>query len=1014
MKPKRLFEEIFSAATTALENFHSDYINIITQNISGLTSLKEKLKDAANTTVIKKQDITKIHSAVNGHLVDLKQWIGESVKTLNILYDKEPWAGWTEQAEVIIAKLEEIVNLPYIDEIALPDSFHSILLQLSSKLQGIRYRIRLKKFKKKIDGSPSLKFSRTFKLHNFIRYYQVQPVSEHFFEIWQQYLHFLSDLLFRVHNGSEQLKDDVLCTNMLGPDQDYWSLLGDHKTSENLNSYFAILDQIQNDFDIFQTEIKKTSVTFLQNLSVNLDEIWIIAGSPYCLPQRFREKKITQKQNVLIRKREKALPGWEEHLKSTYEEWLKDLELSDIQFQGIEIFNETLKFIKQKLNDKVHPVFRDIEENVGNTLRKIETGKTISDETLKSHILIENRALVKNLRLQKLPQLMDAITQSNFQQTIRGFFLRMNALIEEMRNEYLIFRDRDLDHRPPDSSYVEVRLKDLIQDEIILSAEKEYKTLLDNFRQDLEGILRGVSSLDQIVEFNLEAAYNLLMEKSDKESIVEARKIAVEGLERTLGNLNELQGDLIKLISKTSEKFSAIVQDIEFDIQKLGDNEKIFELKLRLARAKTREKYKEIRRQIWIRIKIVFPTVVKKFNQAVEKIKSGIFRIQKVTRLGPQEIESKDSIARFLISTYQKINKMPYVYQRLFRLDPLEEKRFFYGRSDQIEELQSYFDQYKNGFSTSIAIIGEKGNGKTTILNFADKEIFKGVEVIRIDSQKNITTENELVNILKKAFNYPSVNTLDEFDADLQNDEKRRICCFENIHNLFTRTIDGFELIERFLLMISNTRSHIFWLITSGLYGWEYLDKVVNSSDYFKKVLYLKPLNRIEVMEIILKRHQVSGYGLWFEEPEKASRSRQYRKLTTDEEKQDYLKELFFEDLLDESGGNIKSAILFWLSALKKFDEEKIDIAEEVGVDYSIIYRLTSDELFTLAALIQQEYLTHEQHARIFNQELNSSRSILGRLYKKGFLDRSDSKYSVHPFMYLPVVKTLKTKNILN
>ena len=70
-------------------------------------------------------------------------------------------------------------------------------------------------------------------------------------------------------------------------------------------------------------------------------------------------------------------------------------------------------------------------------------------------------------------------------------------------------------------------------------------------------------------------------------------------------------------------------------------------------------------------------------------------------------------------------------------------------------------------------------------------------------------------------------------------------------------------------------------------------------------------------------------------------------------------------------------------------------------------------DLFSLAAFVEHEYLTEEQHALIFNQDLNESELIISRLYKRGYLEKFDKKYTVYPLLYRPVIKALKSKNIL-
>ena len=138
-----------------------------------------------------------------------------------------------------------------------------------------------------------------------------------------------------------------------------------------------------------------------------------------------------------------------------------------------------------------------------------------------------------------------------------------------------------------------------------------------------------------------------------------------------------------------------------------------------------------------------------------------------------------------------------------------------------------------------------------------------------------------------------------------------------------------------------------------------------------------------------------------------------YRRLNTEDQKQDFLRKDFFRDLSELASGNISTAIYYWLSAICEVKQEKIAISKPEEFDYSFLHRLPQDEIFTLATILQHGGLESGAQAKIFRQEVSQSTLILNRLRGAGMIIENKGVYHVHPLLYRPVVRALKSKNLL-
>ncbi len=63
--------------------------------------------------------------------------------------------------------------------------------------------------------------------------------------------------------------------------------------------------------------------------------------------------------------------------------------------------------------------------------------------------------------------------------------------------------------------------------------------------------------------------------------------------------------------------------------------------------------------------------------------------------------------------------ELPQIYKRLFRLAPVEDRRFLVGRDEEIEGFEQALAQWDSGRFASVLLVGARGSGKTSLLNCA-------------------------------------------------------------------------------------------------------------------------------------------------------------------------------------------------------------------------------------------------------------------------------------------------------
>ena len=1008
MKQKEILKIVLSAA----ESIHDSILAAYNTEFDLILESAEKLSQNIDGNY-KLNDYLKVFDTLSKYQTDYRQWLEEKIKevtkadAINIY-----WPESLYSFEKSIAQTPDLVNESFDDSIfhkTVDDKFLKSLKKITAKHSHSIISLIQKILRK---NQLYLSEGRKFSAHNLIHLSFLAPVSKILLEFQLK-----SNVIY--HNNletlkflNEQFKDKLLLTEKL-EQENYWKQIDPESFAATCAVYIKQLKdhsiKVREDLKTILTDTQKS----IEHYHQQYQDSYKIAGSLLLPKHKFSAGKYIRLLANLEKHSKVDLKKWENYSLLLYDEWIKDLELSSFQFNIAYYYFETQHILKNNLDSKIKPYIFEIKNKVTDVLAKIESLKEVSQSELKSTLKKENHLLSKELHTKYLPHLIDVLTQANLERVINIINNKVSAHLDELSDLHIIITDYSQKHYTPVYKSDKIKFKELIKFEIMSGSSGMTDIYAGELNTDLERLKRKISNIDQIVEYNLEAAIDMLDSESINKSH-EAHQVAVSGLERTITNLDDIVDDLDKFLNNATMKIADIASDLQQDIQKLGDNERILQLRIRIARAQTKEHIIKYRSILWQYVKTVVPKIWGIILKGFQKIRTSYRRVQRISGLAALAEQDEYAIFDFIAEYKNKFSKLPFIYQRLFNPDPLDDQRFFIGRDAQFNKIISAFERFKSGQPASIAIIGEKGNGKTSLVYFATHDIFTGCKICTIDFQRSVYNEEELKHCFTKAFNFSNDISFEVLIKELDKVEDKHILILENLHNLFLRTINGFNAIERLLLMMSKLQDKYLWLITSGLYGWLYLNKVINISSYFHHIIELTSLNNDDIRQLIEMRHKASGYGLNFSTSTKFERNRSYRKLKSDNDRQVFLSDYYFKNLAEDSNGNIKIAMQLWLSSIDKVEDEDIYINTEFNFDHRIILNLTHDENFTLAAFIQHEYLSIKEHAKIFHQSEETSELMINRLYKKGILDLNGNYYVINTFVYRPIIKNLKLKNILN
>lgn len=370
--------------------------------------------------------------------------------------------------------------------------------------------------------------------------------------------------------------------------------------------------------------------------------------------------------------------------------------------------------------------------------------------------------------------------------------------------------------------------------------------------------------------------------------------------------------------------------------------------------------------------------------------------------------------ADYLRETERRLSELPLIYRTLFRFEPVQDPRYLKGRQALLEAVRESYGRWTAGQYSNVMLVGEQGSGKTSVLDELLRTSFADTARVRIVIPTTIWTEADLLGVLRDGFGLASVDSMEALTGEL-NRRPPGLIIMEGMQNLYLRHMDGFEAVERFLLLLAETGSRHFWFLTCTRYAWNYLDDVIHVSSTFTHVLSTDHMSAAHIRQAIMSRHRVSGFKAIFTPSERVKRSRAYRKLIDDEEaRQAYLETQFFDDLARWARGNITIAMLFWLRSIRDVDTDAFTILpfSEDLIEIGDTFHL--DDLFALAAILQHDDIRIDELAMNQNRSVAECRMTLTRLHSRRILHVDNGRYSLNSVLLRPVTLILTTRNILH
>lgn len=794
---------------------------------------------------------------------------------------------------------------------------------------------------------------------------------------------------------------------------------------ENRESFFLELKALDHDItgkilnnegiDLKQVEEVISSVQEKYNTFVNYLEIFFDELTPELQSEfeyllllvdtvefpisKLSTSAIEKNDTILNNRRNKLFEKYNVRISSILDHWMLIQKVRKFGFKSFDNFEETNKYIAIQLKE-----YFQLNDQKTYDLLKITTDSFKEEEI---DITVVEKSLNEELLKNQIPFYLHQILKLDLKKEIGILNDRIHNEISSINSSYnlpLVTKWENVKSRS--------HLKTLELDEIIegwcveyikIPLEKE-SDLMVNFQNDSIVYLNELSGILEYTNEYLQS--NVDVDKSQhidefKQGIERAKKRAFERISYVKTFTNEIEKGL---------------QLIYYEL--------IREITVSISPEQLKSKHIQMyRKRVWSDIKrnaFSFLSMVKKngheyylrINSIFKNIRSKYSSYKEVLGLTVSHTSINSEMSNYLSETEAAIEKLPLMYQRLFSITPVVNAKFRIKRPFVVNQLEKAYSNWTSGKFAPTCLVGETGSGLTSLVNEFIEKFGHQYQVVRINPNGKIKTDNEFVKLLSDALNNQELKSCDEIREFILSSENRKIIILENIHKLYIRKMGGFNLLYSLFKLISETNSKVYWLNTCLFYTFKYFDYSIGINNYYAHIEMLDKLSNEQITESILNRHKFSGYKLHFIPPENYSEKRSFKKLTLND-KQASLQEDYFKRLFNYAQNNLSLALLFWMRSIVSVEDNTFNMQFK-NLNLVFVNSLSSSQLATLYAMVLHGRMTIEDHMEVFNLTEKDSSNQLMVFVDDGIIVKKENEYSINPLIYRQVVNHLTSLNYIH
>lgn len=252
-----------------------------------------------------------------------------------------------------------------------------------------------------------------------------------------------------------------------------------------------------------------------------------------------------------------------------------------------------------------------------------------------------------------------------------------------------------------------------------------------------------------------------------------------------------------------------------------------------------------------------------------------------------------------------------------------------------------------------LVLYGSYGIGKTSLLNTLEKKLSSRVLIKKLKITTKVTDSRVFYRLLSEALG-ASITSLDGLLEADRNMEKT-VLMIDDIHNLFLNTPAGLSAYKTLVELTNLQVDNLFWCMTVNQRALNHLNGIFGNDHLLGKKVELLSWTDAEIQDLILKRHTLSGFQLYYDNVISAVHKGDILESSSDVEVQ------FFRLLWGQSRGNPLTAQELWLTSVSQIAASTIRVTVPKFANSKSISELSDDVLMVLSIIAKHENLSFDE-----------------------------------------------------
>ncbi|MGB3464248.1 MAG: hypothetical protein WBA74_03225, partial [Cyclobacteriaceae bacterium] len=783
------------------------------------------------------------------------------------------------------------------------------------------------------------------------------------------------------------------------------------KWENSLDEDFQAKDtEILSELELFRTklikDIKERLVGTVVKLRVDFEDEYLKAGTMELPSGKLSDMQIADMLGEADKKWKTRESNWCNTYYALMEKWRSDLDIRILKNNTQAVFYEFQQAQIRKLLDHIDPEINAIKKFIEEATSIIDQKDIAVERELKKIVYQANKKLDQQL----VPTLYEKLGSKHITGLVNKLEIDVKKFVEVIAHDHVLVEDDKFDKPLAASELKRFSFNELIKFEILASFQTDLSKVKTDLFKTLEGTANKVSDLDHIITFSLNSAISASEE--EERPAAEVIGIAQDGLNRAASRLDEASKSLQDSLLENTQKLEQAVNKFCSSIVMLTEHENVSQLKLRNTRAKTALQAEEVKNEIRNSFRDRKKDFLTFFDTSYQKFRNSLGVISnKFILTAAKPVLTRD-VSAFLLESQSAIEKLPLIYRRLYKIEPLDDMELFEGREIEVAAFRTAFDSWQSGRYTTTIILGEKWGGFTTFLNYVIKKESLPYTIKRWSIDESVCDPEVFLKILCDKINIEGVNSQETLITHLKSGA-RQIMVIENLQNLYLRKTDGFRAFDALFTIISATSQQVFWVATSTIYSWNYLKKTIGIDDFFSDVIEMRDFTKEQITNVIWKRNRISGFNIRFLMDDEDAQDKKFLKLD-DEKQQALLKAEFFNELNAYSRSNVSLALIFWLMSTRDIDEHTITIGEFKQPNLNFLQVLSMEKIYILLALVLHDGLNATELSEVLSMETDTCNHVLFSLLKDGIIIFKNEEYTINTIVYRSTISLLKAKNLIH